>query len=382
MLTTHEMLERLIAFPTVSSQTNLPLIGFVREYLASFGIEPTLIYDRDRLKANLFATIGPSTAGGVVLSGHTDVVPALEEGWISSPWSLTGRGGRLFGRGTCDMKGFVAIVLAAVPQMLAAKLKTPIHIALSYDEEVGCMGAVSLVDAVKEAIPPPRAVFVGEPTRMQVVNGHKSLLAFRTRVRGHAVHSSRMDLGVSAVMKAARLVTWLDEAMACNREGPAAMGFLPPYTTLHCGVIEGGSAGNIVAEACSFITDIRAIPQEDAREFRARFERYIRSEIEPAMQAVHASSGVDIEDLSFIPALAPEPSGVAEDLACLLTGNTEAAVVAFGTEAGIFQKAGWSTVVVGPGDIAQAHRVNEFIEQEQIAAGEAFIRRLIAHLSA
>lgn len=380
-MTSKEMLERLVAFPTVSSDSNLDLIEFVRAYLAEHGVSSTLVFNEDGSKANLFATIGPTVPGGVVLSGHTDAVPALEPGWTDSPWMLTERNGRLYGRGTCDMKGFDALALAAVPEMLAADLKAPIHIALSYDEEVGCKGAPSMVERMVEGIATPRAVFVGEPTRMRVVNGHKGIVAFNTHVRGHAVHSSRIDTGVSAVMVAARLVTWLDETMADNSRRPAPGAFEPPYTTLHCGVINGGVAGNIVAESCSFITDIRAIPQEKAQDFRDRFEQYARTGIEPAMKATAPNSGIEIEDLSSVPGLAPEPDGDAEALALALTGANDTAVVAYATEGGIFQNAGWSTVVVGPGDIAQAHQVDEYIEVEQLMAGERFIQRLISELA-
>jgi acetylornithine deacetylase len=380
-MTPKEMLERLVAFPTVSSDSNLELIEFVKTYLAKHGVSSTLIFNEDGSKANLLATIGPMVPGGVVLSGHTDVVPALEAGWTNSPWSLTERNGRLYGRGTCDMKGFDALALAAVPDMLAASLKAPIHIALSYDEEVGCKGAPLMVERMAEMIATPRAVFVGEPTRMRVVNGHKGIVAFNTHVRGHAVHSSRIDTGVSAVMVAARLVTWLDDTMADNSRRPAPGTFEPPYTTLHCGVIKGGVAGNIVAESCSFITDIRAVPQEDGQDFRDRFEHYARTEMEPAMKAIAPNSGIEIEDLSSVPGLASELDGDAEALALALTGANDTAVVAYATEGGIFQNAGWSTVVVGPGDIAQAHQVDEYIEVEQLAAGERFIQRLITELA-
>lgn len=380
-MTSKEMLERLVSFPTVSSDSNLALIDFVKAYLADFGVASTLVFNEDGSKANLFATIGPMAPGGVVLSGHTDVVPALEPGWTNSPWALTERNGRLYGRGACDMKGFNALALAAVPDMLAAGLKAPIHIALSYDEEVGCIGAHALVERMAETIATPRAVFVGEPTRMRVVNGHKGLIGFETRVRGHAVHSSRIDTGVSAVMVAARLVTWLDDTMAENRGRPVPGGFEPPYTTLHCGVINGGVAANIVAESCSFVTDVRAIPQESPRDFRDRFEHYARTVIEPEIKAIAPNSGIEIVELSSVPGLAPEPKGEAEVLALALTGSNDTGVVAYGTEGGIFQRAGWSTVVVGPGDIAQAHQVDEYIEVEQLEAGERFIRRLISELA-
>jgi len=380
-LSATQMLARLVAFPTVSSESNLPLIDFVRDYLASWGVASTLVFNDEGTKANLFATVGPMAAGGVVLSGHTDVVPALESGWVNSPWQLTERSGRLHGRGSCDMKGFVALALAAVPDMLAADLKSPIHIALSYDEEIGCLGAPLLVGRMAESIPQPRAVFVGEPTRMNIVRGHKGMCAFEVRIRGHAVHSSRVDKGVSAVMTGARLVNWLHEVMEENRARPSSDGFEPPYTTLHCGIFNGGTAGNIVAEDCRFIVDIRAIPREDPLDFRDRFVEFARTHIEPAMHDVHPDTGIDVIYLSSIPGLKPEHDGTAEALARKLTGLASSDVVAYGTEAGIFQQAGWSTVVIGPGDIAQAHLANEYIEVEQMVEGERFLRRLISELS-
>ncbi|TVR06242.1 MAG: acetylornithine deacetylase [Salinarimonadaceae bacterium] len=375
------MLERLVAFRTESRSSNLECVDFIRNHLAGLGIETTTIYDETHTKANIFATIGPRVPGGVVLSGHTDVVPAEEGDWTSDPFRLVERDGRLYGRGACDMKGFDAIVLSAVPRMLAAGLKAPVHIALSYDEEVGCKGAPSLVEAMTRAIPPPRAVIVGEPTMMAPVIGHKSSLSFFTTVKGKPVHSSRIDTGVSAVMIAARLIAWLDETMEANRRRAAPNGFAPPYTTLHCGMVKGGVAANIVAQACEFVTDIRSVPDEDPLAYRGAFEAYIAQEILPRMHSVAPETGVAIIERSHVPSLAPEPGGAAGALARELTGVDEAGFVSYGTEAGIFQRAGWSTVVCGPGDIAQAHQADEYLSREQLRAGVAFTDRLIARLS-
>jgi acetylornithine deacetylase len=281
------------------------------------------------------------------------------------------------------MKGFDALALAAVPGMLKAGLRHPVHIALSYDEEVGCQGAPSLVDAMVATLPRPAAVIVGEPSRMKVVTGHKGSVSYFTTVRGRTVHSSRIDVGVSAVMVAARLVVWHDDVMAQNRAAAVPDSpFEPPWTTLHCGYIRGGTAANVVADRCEFVAEVRAIPTEDPWSFRNRYEAYVRDVIEPAMRSVAPETGVDIVHRAAVPGLRPEADGVAEALVRRLTGDNGRTVVAYGTEAGIFQKAGWSSVVCGPGDIAQAHQADEYVEVSELAAGEAFMARLIADLAA
>jgi acetylornithine deacetylase len=378
-----EMLARLVAFPSVSSSSNLEIICFCRDWLARHGIESRLVRSAEGDKANLYASIGPMVEGGVVLSGHTDVVPVEGQVWTSDPWTLTERDGRLYGRGTCDMKGFDALVLALVPEMVRAPLKRPIHLALSYDEEVGCCGAPSMLGAMAETVPTPAAVIVGEPTRHAVVTGHKASVQVRTTVTGRAVHSSRIDHGVSAVMAAARLITWLEDAMRENRDRADPKNpFEPNYTTVHCGIVQGGTAANIVAASAWFSTDIRAIPSDDPFVYVERYHRFVREEIEPGMHAIAPESGVAIDVVSFIPALKPEEDGTAERLARRITGDNGTHVVAYGTEAGLFQSIGWSTVVCGPGDIAQAHQPDEYIELNEFAAGERFLRRVIQDLCA
>jgi len=378
-----EMLERLVAFPSVSSESNLDIIGFCRDWLAAHGIESTIVPSPDGLKANLFATIGPKIEGGIVLSGHTDVVPVAGQDWSTDPFTLTRKGDRLHGRGACDMKGFNALVLAAIPDMLSAPLARPIHIALSYDEEVACRGAPYMVRAMKDAIPPPAAVIVGEPTRFAVVTGHKSSIQMITRVKGHAVHSSRMDIGVSATLQAARLIAWLDDVTQANAaRAVAGSSYLPPYSTLHCGMMAGGNAANTVASSAWFFTDIRAIPEDDVWELYRRYETHIREVVEPAMKAAVPETGIEIEIISEIPALVPENDGAAERLVRRLTGDNGTHVVSYGTEAGLFQGNGWSTVVCGPGDIDQAHQPDEFIEMAQLTQGEAFIAQIIAEMRA
>lgn len=379
--TPKEMLAKLVSFNTESQRSNLELIHFCRDYLAGLGVGSTLAFNAEGDKANLYATIGPKLEGGVVLSGHTDVVPVAGQDWSSDPWTLTERDGKLFGRGTCDMKGFDAIALALVPEMLAAPLKRPIHIALSYDEEVGCQGARVLIKAMVEDGLKPAAVVVGEPSMMQVVTGHKGGLRMKTTVRGHAVHSSRVDVGVPAVMIAGRLIDWHNQVMAENKGRTApGNGFEPPYTTLHVGVVNGGTAVNITAEHCMFTHEVRCIPGENFETYEQRYRAEV-AQLEAQMQAIAPETGIDFVVTSDTPAMGPEESGAAEELCRRLTGDNGRHVVAYGTEGGLFQRAGWSTVVCGPGDIAQAHQPDEFITLAQLEAGTQFVRKLIGELS-
>lgn len=380
-LTPKEMLARLVSFNTESQRSNLELIHFCRDYLASHGVESTLVPSPDGQKANLYATIGPKAEGGVVLSGHTDVVPVAGQDWSSDPWTLTERDGKLYGRGACDMKGFDAIALALVPEMVAAPLKRPVHIALSYDEEVGCIGARDLTRAMNAAGLKPSAVIVGEPSMMRVVTGHKGGVRMRTTVRGHAVHSSRVDVGVPAVMVAGELIHWHNQVMAENKaRTPADNGFEPPYTTLHVGVVEGGTAVNITAEHCMFSHEVRVIPGDAGIDYAGRYQAKV-AELEERMKAVAPETGITVEITSTTPPLRPETDGEAERLSRRLTGDNASHVVAYGTEGGLFQREGWSTVVCGPGDIAQAHQPDEFITLAQLEAGTVFVRGIIAELA-
>ncbi|MBA4269447.1 MAG: acetylornithine deacetylase [Methylobacterium sp.] len=380
-MTPKEMLARLVSFNTESQRSNLELIHFCRDYLASLGVESTLAFNAEGDKANLYATIGPKVEGGVILSGHTDVVPVAGQDWSSDPWTLTERDGKLFGRGTCDMKGFDAIALALVPEMLAAPLKRPVHIALSYDEEVGCQGARVMIAAMAKEGLKPSAVVVGEPSMMQVVTGHKGGLRMKTTVRGHAVHSSRVDVGVPAVMIAGRLIDWHNQVMAENKARTApGNGFEPPYTTLHVGVVNGGTAVNITAEHCMFTHEVRCIPGESFETYEQRYRAEVVA-LEAQMQAIAPETGIDFVVTSDTPAMGPEENGAAEELCRRLTGDNGRHVVAYGTEGGLFQRAGWSTVVCGPGDIAQAHQPDEFITVAQLDAGTQFVRKLITELS-
>ncbi len=380
--TPREMLEKLVAFPTVSDVSNLELIDFVEDYLAGHGVKSHRVYDESGEKANLYAVIGPNVEGGVVLSGHTDVVPVKGQPWDSDPFVVTEKDGKLYGRGTCDMKGFDALALALVPDMLKADLQRPIQIALSYDEEVGCLGAPFMISDMVARLPRASAVIVGEPSMMQVVSGHKGAIGFLTEVRGFEIHSSLMHQGVSAVMVAARLVEWLrlrfEENMAATPNAIDAA-FEPPFTTLHVGVIQGGSATNITALDASFSCDIRCPASQDPLAWHARYMEYV-AKVEAEMQAIQPSAKITVTARDVNPALKPEKDGAAEALARRLTGDNGSHVVSYGTEAGQFQREGYSVVVCGPGSIDQAHQPNEFITIEQFEAGEAFLRRLIETL--
>nr|WP_250157155.1 acetylornithine deacetylase [Tianweitania aestuarii] len=378
---TEAILAQLVGFASVSDESNLEVIAFVEDYLNSHGVGSHRVPSPDGQKANLFATIGPKQAGGVVLSAHTDVVPATGQAWTSDPFVLTRRGDRLYGRGTTDMKSFAAIALGMVPEMLAADLKRPIHIALSYDEEVGCLGAPLMIAQMVETLPSPAAVIVGEPTGMKVVTGHKGVLKMTSRVRGKAVHSSVVHQGVSAVTYAARLAVWLDERMRRNREsGVSDARFDPPYTTLHSGVLHGGTAFNITAADCLLVSDIRTLPTESAADYLAEFTAYAQA-LTAEMQGIDPAAGIEISVECDVPGCRKESNGMAEALARKITGDNGDHVVAYGTEAGQFQDAGLSTVVCGPGNMDQGHGPDEFIEIAQLRAGEDFQRRLIAELS-
>ncbi len=374
------MLEALVGIPTVSRDSNLALVGFVSDYLRGHGVESRLVVSDCGEKANLYATVGPMVPGGVVLSGHTDVVPVDGQDWHSDPFALIERDAKLYGRGTCDMKGFIAIALALLPEM--GGLRYPIHLALSYDEEVGCLGAPRLIDAITSSLPRPRAVIVGEPTEMRVVTAHKSMFIFDTRVNGFEAHSSKQNLGVPAVMVAGRLVNWLAERQASNRDRAApGCPFDPGYSTLHCGVIHGGTAQNITARECSFVTDIRTLPDEDPMDFFRELERFAREELEPDMRRVHPETGIEFAIRSQVPGFNAREDEPAVVLAKQLTGQNATESVAYGAEAGQFQEAGLSVVMCGPGSIDQAHQPNEYLSVDQLEQGTAFMRRLVAQLS-
>jgi acetylornithine deacetylase len=376
------ILERLVAFDTTSHLSNLALIEWVERYLDSFGIEARRIASADGAKANLLASIGPAVEGGVVLSGHTDVVPVAGQAWTSDPFELTERGGRLFGRGSCDMKGFIALALAAVPDLIAAGLARPAHLAFSYDEEIGCFGAPAMIAVIGRELPRPALVVVGEPTSMEVVSGHKGIGFWRVTVSGREAHSSRTDLGVSAVMAAARLMGELAEVAArLTRAADPASPFLPKWPTLTIGTVQGGTAGNILARECVFAFDLRGLPGDDARAELAGFFELARR-LDAEIKARAPEGGVAVEQLADVPSLRAEPDGAAEVFVRGLAGdNGPARFASFASEAGQFQNAGLPAVLCGPGSIDQAHQPDEYVDVSQMERGAAFMARLIEALA-
>jgi acetylornithine deacetylase len=374
------LIDQLVAFDSVSRNSNLDLIDFVQGFLARHGVASERVASDDGTKANLFATIGPRVPGGVVLSGHTDVVPVDGQPWTSNPFRVVERDGRLYGRGTSDMKTFLAIALALVPEM--KRLQRPIHLAFSYDEEVGCRGAPRMIDRLLRDLPTPMAVIVGEPTAMRVVSAHKGITVARTTVRGHEAHSSQTHRGVSAVSVAARLITYLDGlARERARNGPFAPGFEPPQSTIHVGCVHGGTAVNIIARDCSFEWDIRSVPGDPPEAVLNHFEAHCRDHVEPVMHAVAPATGIRSEVLVQAPPLAHEDRNPALDLVRRLSGVDAVESVAFAAEGGLFQRAGLHTVICGPGSIDQAHQPDEFISLDQVRAGLDFQRRLVRELS-
>jgi acetylornithine deacetylase len=383
-LNARELMDRLVGFPTVSRDSNLELIDFVENYLDDLGVKSTRVPSEDSTKAALYAHVGPQVEGGVVLSGHTDVVPVDGQAWDTDPFVVTEREGKLFGRGTCDMKGFDALALSAVPLALERGIKRPLQIALSYDEEVGCTGAPPMIDhMVSMGLPRADTVLVGEPSMMKVVTGHKGSIGYNMHFRGFEVHSSLAPTGVSAVMMAAKLINWASEVNdenAAKPVGEIAADFVPPYTTLHVGTISGGTAQNITAKDCHFGFDFRIVPGEDIADWDARFMAKV-AELEAEMKSVRPEAGITAEQYFHVPGLVPENDGKAEALVRRLTGENASNVVSYGTEAGQFQERGYSAVICGPGDIAQAHQPNEFVSVEQFQQGEAFIARLVNMLA-
>jgi acetylornithine deacetylase len=373
-----DILDRLVGFDTVSARSNLGLIRFIADLLEQRGISSRLSHHPSGQKANLYATIGPDRPGGIVLSGHTDVVPVEGQPWSSDPFRLTRRGTRLYGRGTTDMKGFIAVALALLPEMLAEPLSTPVHLAFSFDEEVGCAGVPHLLAELGAALPLPGIALIGEPTEMRPMTAHKGIHGFLTTFRGRDGHSSAPHRGSGAIIPAAQAIAFLGRiAEELKRAAPGESPFDPPYTTLNVGTISGGAAINILPRECRFVWEFRPIPETDAEGLVRRFERHLETELLPGMRRGAPEADIRNERICAAPPLRPEPDSAAERLARALTGANASGTVAFATEAGLFQQKGVSAVVCGPGSIAQAHQPDEFIEEDQLAQCEAMLRKLI-----
>jgi len=380
MSRSRQLLQTLVEFDTTSRESNLQLIEFVRDYLAGFGVTSELVYNEERSKANLFASIGPLELAGIVLSGHTDVVPVDGQAWSVPPFELTERDGKLFGRGTADMKGYIACVLALVPELVKADLRRPVHIALSYDEEVGCLGVRSLLKVLEQRPLKPMLCIIGEPTGLKPVLGHKGKLAMRCDVHGEACHSAYAPYGVNAIEHAAELIGELGRIGQRLRDTRDAR-FDPPFSTVQTGVMSGGKALNIVPADCRFDFEIRALPSQDPGEVADQLKAYAEQQVLPRMQAVSAQSAIRFTELSAYPGLVTDECSQAAQLIAAFSGSQEFGTVAFGTEGGLFDAAGIPTVVCGPGSMDQGHKPDEFVSVEQLDGCDEMLRRMYLSLS-
>ncbi len=376
-----DLLARLVAIDSVSDRSNLPVVDFVESYLATLGVSVTRAPNATGEKAALLATIGPRVDGGVVLSGHTDVVPVEGQAWTGDPFSLRAADGRLYGRGACDMKGFDACVLAMAPVFKAAPLKRPVHIVLSYDEETTCLGSRDVIARFGKDEPTPGAAIVGEPTMMAVADAHKSVATLHTTVTGHEAHSAMPMLGANAVAIAADIVSEIGRLAREYEEGPLDPRFTPPYSTLHVGMIQGGSARNILARQCAFHWEFRGLPGVTTASALAKVQCFIDAVALPRLTRFVSHPAI-VTDLEVdVPPLAADPGSAAETLALKLTRSNRTIAVSFATEAGHFQAAGVPTIVCGPGSIDQAHKPDEYVEEAQLAACLAFLDGLVQELS-
>ncbi|WP_046383795.1 acetylornithine deacetylase [Pseudomonas veronii] len=370
------LLQTLVGFDTTSRESNLQLIAFVRDYLASHGVASELIYNEARTKANLFASIGPVEVPGIVLSGHTDVVPVDGQPWSVPPFELTERDGRLFGRGTADMKGYIACVLALVPALVAATLRRPVHIALSYDEEVGCLGVRSLLSVLAQRPVKPMLCIIGEPTELKPVLGHKGKLAMRCDVHGAACHSAYAPHGVNAIEHAAELIGELGRIGQRLRDKQDAR-FDPPFSTVQTGVIGGGKALNIVPADCRFDFEVRALPGQAPQTVADELRAYAEQQVLPRMQAVSAQSAIRFTELSAYPGLMTDQQSEAAELIAAFCGSRAFGTVAFGTEGGLFDAVGIPTVVCGPGSMDQGHKPDEFVSVAQLAQCDQMLHSML-----
>jgi acetylornithine deacetylase len=376
-----EQIERLVSFDTVSARSNLGLIDYVREWLEASGVAARLIHDETGAKANLLATIGPPDRPGLLLSGHTDVVPPGEEGWHSNPFEATRRDGRLYARGSADMKGFLGIVLALVPELARRDLPAPVHLVLSYDEEVGCIGVKRLLPVLTELPARPALCVVGEPSGMRVGVAHKGKVGWRVTVRGLSCHSALAPRGVNAVEYAAELILFIRLlARRCATEGPFREDFEVPHHTLQVGAVRGGIAMNVVPDRCSFDFEIRSLPGCAPEALFGEIRHFANEELEPSMRERAPDAAIEFEPRASYPGLDVSPKRIV-DFVRSAAGAAEPTTVAFGTEAGLFQQvANIPTVICGPGHICNAHRPDEFVELDQINQCERFVESLVQNL--
>lgn len=377
-----EILERLVSFQSYSGRPTHGIVGYVRDYLTEQGVEVTLSYDDAGERANVFATIGPHIDGGVVLNGHTDVVSVEGQDWSSNPFTLTRKGDQLFGRGSVDMKGFLACVLASVPRFKTANLSKPIHIAFSYDEENGGYGMPVLLESMAAKSYRPEVVIIGEPTEMQIVTGHKGGFEMRTEITGAEVHSCDPRKGVNAISAAMKLIAKIEE-IGAQRAADAAPDspYSPPYPTFNIGTIEGGAARNATAGWCNVDWEYRQMPGEDGTKTIAEVETYALDELLPAMKAINPRADIKTITEVALPALDDRNAEKAAAFVSAVTGINGREVVSFGTDGGYFSDANYSTVIFGPGNISRAHKADEYIELSELAQGLAFLDKVAAKLS-
>lgn len=377
-----EILGRLVGFDSVSGKPTHGIVGYIQEYLSGHGIETTLSFDEAGERANVFATIGPEIDGGVVLNGHTDVVPVEGQRWSTDPFTLVRKGDRLYGRGSVDMKGFLACVLASVPNFRSARLNKPIHIAFSYDEETGGYGMPVLLESMASKPFRPEVVIVGEPTEMKIVTGHKGGYEMRTEITGHEVHSCDPTKGVSAISEAMKLIAKIEELGAQRALNPTVNSpYDPSYPTFNVGKIDGGAVRNATAGWCNFDWEYRQMPGEDGALTIAEIEAFAMEELLPAMKAVNAAADIRIITEVAIPGLDDRNAAAAAAFVSAVTGINSQGVVSFGTDAGYFSDADFSTVVFGPGSISRAHKPDEYIEINELAQGLDFLEKISRHLS-
>ncbi|MEM1199274.1 MAG: acetylornithine deacetylase [Pseudomonadota bacterium] len=376
------ILERLVSFDSISGKPTHGIVGYIQDYLSSQGVESTLSYDDAGERANVFATIGPEIDGGVVLNGHTDVVPVEGQNWRSDPFTLTRDGTKLHGRGSVDMKGFLACVLGAVPTFKDAGLNKPIHIAFSYDEETGGYGMPVLLEHMAGKAFRPSVVIVGEPTEMKIITGHKGGYEMRTEITGFEVHSCDPFKGVNAISAAMKLISKIEEIGARFAANPySGSPYDPPHTTLNVGIIEGGAARNATAGWCNFDWEFRPMPGEDGDEVVEELKAFAETEMLPAMKAVNPAASINIITESPVPPLDDHNATEAAEFVSEVTGLNSRGVVSFGTDAGYFSDKGFSTVVFGPGSITRAHQPNEYIETGELAQGLDFMTKIAQRLS-